>query len=137
MVGFTAKHCWFQIGTGDFLHGFFSTVCGNLENGTWGSRFPRLMKELYQGSLPAAHVDEATRELNTIQEELRCLPVSRLIWDIKNRSAQPPWGDKISPDIHNLAEYFVTNEGDDFITIFFAALSMAASLDCDLIIRSL
>nr|WP_270440761.1 Imm70 family immunity protein [Butyricicoccus sp. AF86-03b2A] len=28
------------MGTADFLHAFFSTVCGRLENGKWGSRFP-------------------------------------------------------------------------------------------------
>ena len=42
---------WYQIGSGDFLHCFFSTVAVNLENGSWGSRFPLIMNKLYQGSL--------------------------------------------------------------------------------------
>ena len=51
MVGFKVKFYWYQIGSGDFLHAFFSTVAYNLENMKWGSRFPVIMKELYQGHL--------------------------------------------------------------------------------------
>ncbi|MFR0955253.1 MAG: Imm70 family immunity protein [Roseburia inulinivorans] len=32
-VGFKVKFYWYQIGHGDFLHSFFSTVAYNLENG--------------------------------------------------------------------------------------------------------
>ena len=32
MVGFKVKFYWYQIGSGDFLHAFFSTVAYNLEN---------------------------------------------------------------------------------------------------------
>ena len=38
-VGFKVGFFWYQIGSGDFLHCFFSTVAVNLENGNWGSRF--------------------------------------------------------------------------------------------------
>ena len=50
-VGFKVKFYWYQIGDSDFLHSFFSTVAYNLENGNWGSRFPVIMNELYQGKL--------------------------------------------------------------------------------------
>ena len=50
-VGFKVGFFWYQIGSGDFLHCFFSTVAVNLENGSWGSRFPLIMNKLYQGSL--------------------------------------------------------------------------------------
>lgn len=50
-VGFSVGFYWFQIGTGDFLHSFFSTVAFNLENKKWGSRFPIIMNKLYQGKL--------------------------------------------------------------------------------------
>lgn len=56
MVGFKVKFYWYQIGSGDFLHAFFSTVAYNLENMKWGSRFPVIMKELYQGHLPKEHI---------------------------------------------------------------------------------
>ncbi len=71
MVGFKVKFYWYQIGSGDFLHAFFSTVAYNLENMKWGSRFPVIMKELYQGHLSKEHVDAAIGELAVISAELR------------------------------------------------------------------
>jgi hypothetical protein len=38
-----------EIGSGDFLYAFFSTITGNLEPDGWGSRFPILMRQLYAG----------------------------------------------------------------------------------------
>lgn len=50
-VGFKVDFEWYQIGNGDFLYSFFSTVAYHLEGGKWGSRFPIIMKKLYQGKL--------------------------------------------------------------------------------------
>ena len=50
-VGFKVGYYWFQVGTSDFLHSFFSTICIRLEHGKWGSVYPKLMEELYQGCL--------------------------------------------------------------------------------------
>lgn len=69
-VGFKVGFFWYQIGSGDFLHCFFSTVAVNLENDNWGSRFPLIMNKLYQGSLDSENVGKALIELNTIEEEL-------------------------------------------------------------------
>lgn len=81
MVGFKVKFYWYQIGSGDFLHAFFSTVAYNLENMKWGSRFPVIMKELYQGHLSKEHVDAAIGELAVISAELRDLSPDHVIWD--------------------------------------------------------
>ena len=43
MVGLQVEFYWYQIGAASFLHAFFSTVCFRLEQGNWGSKFPRLM----------------------------------------------------------------------------------------------
>ncbi|EAH2267933.1 hypothetical protein D4934_14810, partial [Listeria monocytogenes] len=37
-VGIKVDFLWFSIGTSDFFHSFFSTVCVNLENMNWGSK---------------------------------------------------------------------------------------------------
>ena len=66
-TAFTVKYYMYTIGTADFLHAFFSTVCGRLENGKWGSRFPHLMNELYQGVLPVKHLAAGTEELSQIR----------------------------------------------------------------------
>lgn len=53
----------------------------------------------------------------------------KIIWDIENLAAQPPWGRNISSDITNLSNYFITSDGEDFITIFNRALKKAEELN--------
>ena len=137
MTAFTVKYYMYTIGTADFLHSFFSTVCGRLENGKWGSRYPHLMNELYQGTLPAEHLAAGTEELAQIKRELAQFAPDQVIWDIEDRSLTPPWGDNISEDITDLSNYFVTSEGEDFLTVFAAALDKARELNVPLTIRTL
>lgn len=137
MTAFTVKYYMYTIGTADFLHSFFSTVCGRLENGKWGSRFPHLMNELYQGVLPVKHLAAGTEELSQIKQELAQFAPNQVIWDIDDRSLTPPWGDNISEDITDLSNYFVTSEGEDFLTVFSAALDKARELNVPLTIRTL
>lgn len=111
-----------EVGTGDLLHAFFSTVSYHLEPNGWGARFPVLMKSLYQGRLEAAEAEAALNELGTIQAELKAYPPSQVIWDIENLAARPPWGDNISQDITDLSNYFVTSDGRDLIEVMRMAL---------------
>ena len=90
-VGFKVEFFWYQIGTGDFLHSFFSTIAYNLENKNWGSRFPVIMNELYQGKMSAENVDKAITELEIIKKELKKYPPQKAIWDIDDLSKQSPW----------------------------------------------
>ena len=136
-TAFTVKYYMYTIGTADFLHAFFSTVCGRLENGKWGSRFPHLMNELYQGVLPVKHLAAGTEELSQIKQELAQFAPDQVIWDIDDRSLTPPWGDNISDDITDLSNYFVTSDGNDFLTVFSAALDKARELNVPLTIRTL
>ena len=137
MTAFTVKYYIYTIGTADFLHAFFSTVCGRLENGKWGSRYPYLMNELYQGILPAEHLAAGADELSQIKQELAQFSPDQVIWDIDDRSLTPPWGDNISDDITDLSNYFVTIEGEDFLSVFAAALDKARELNVPLTIRTL
>ena len=137
MTVFTVKYCMYTIGTADFLHSFFSTVCGRLENGKWGSRYPSLMNELYQGALSAQHLAAGAEELVQIRQELAQFAQDQVIWDIDDRSLTPPWGDNISEDITDLSNYFVTSEGEDFLAVFSAALDKARELNAPLTIRTL
>ena len=135
-VGFKVAFFYYQIGHGDFLHSFFSTVSYNLENGKWGSRFPTIMNELYQGTLDKDNVETAIEELKKIQLELQAFSPDKVVWDIDDLSNQPPWGKNISNDITNLSNYFVTSDGEDFITIFFNALEKAKKMQIDLTIEN-
>jgi hypothetical protein len=114
------------VGTGDFLHAFFSTVAANLEPAGWGSRFPLLMNDLYAGELGASNASAASEELAIVAAELRGLQPSEVVWDYEHRSLRPPWGDDISPEITDLSNYFVTSEGEDLIETLQAALDASA-----------
>ena len=137
MVGFKVKYYWFQIGSEDFLFSFFSTVAYNLENKKWGTKFPVIMNELYLGELNSSRITEAINELEQMKQGLAKYSPNKVIWNIKNLSAQPPWGTNISDDITDLSNYFVTSDGEDFITIFNHALLKAAELNCELKITSI
>lgn len=127
-VGFKVGYYWYQIGNGDFLHSFFSTIAVNLEDENWGIRFPIIMNELYKGKIEPEHIDTAIEELKNIKNELKCFSVDKVVWDIEDRSKRPPWGDNISDDISNLSDYYITSDGEDFITIFMHALIKAKEL---------
>lgn len=137
MVGFSVKFYWYQIGSGDFFHSFFSTVAYHLENEKWGSRFPVIMNKLYQGRIGCDDADKAIDELNIVKKELQGFSPDKVIWDIDDLSKQPPWGNNISADITDLSNYFVTSDGEDLIEIFFKALRKAKEENCDLEIKSI
>ena len=94
------------------------------------------MNELYQGKLTNANVPTAKVELNTIESELKKLPPDKVIWDMEDLTKQPPWGEKISNQITDLSNYFVTSDGRDFLTIFRKALDAAIEIKTDIIISS-
>ena len=136
MVGFKVGCIWYEIGAASFLHSFFSTVAYNLEGGNWGTRFPVIMNELYQGELTNANVPNAKVELNTIESELKNLSPDKVIWDMEDLGKQPPWGTRISNQITDLSNYFVTSDGRDFLTIFRKALDDAIEIKTDILISS-
>lgn len=136
-VGFKVKYYWYQIGSGDFIHSFFSTICLRLEDGKWGCKYPYLMNELYQGKLSKKDIDGALYELKEIQKCFESLPTTEVVWDIDNLEITPPWGDNISSDIKDLSTYYVTSEGEDLITLLEKALKKAKALQDDLLIESI
>lgn len=137
MVGFKVEYYWYQIGSGDFLYAFFSTIASNLENRIWGNRFPTIMTQLYQGKIDNASIAKALEELKIIKKELKQFSPDEIVWDLDDSSKQPPWGKNISSEITDLSNYFITNEGKDFIILLFNALDKAMELNTDLRIKSM
>jgi hypothetical protein len=117
-VGIKVGNVVTEIGTGSFLHSFFSTVSYHLEPKGWGSAYPVMMKKLYQGQLDAEDADEALAETKAIQQALEQFKPEQVIWDIEDLEKKPPWGDNISAHITSLANYFVTSTGRDLIGAF-------------------
>ena len=122
-IGFKIDFLWYQVGTPDFLHSFFSTISYNLEENKWGSKYPILMNELYQGKLNWKNASKAIEELKKIKEELKKIKPEYVVWDIEDISKQPPWGKDISPDITDLSNYFITSDGRDLIGLILIALN--------------
>ena len=137
VIGFKVKFYWFQVGSGSFLHSFFSTICYHLEQKKWGSKYPLLMNDLYNGCLDSGNLDDALSELEEIITKLGEIAPSEVIWDIEDLSQKPPWGDNISQEITNLGNYFVTSDGDDLITVLKSALQKAKELNMALTIEAL
>lgn len=131
-IGFRVHFLWYQVGASDFLHAFFSTISYNLESNKWGSKYPYLMNELYQGKLSWKNADKAIEEIKDIENEFKNFKPSQVIWDIEDISKQPPWGDKISPEITDLSNYFVTSDGRDLIEVILMALNDSISEKTDI-----
>jgi 2,3-bisphosphoglycerate-dependent phosphoglycerate mutase len=121
-VGLHLESITDEVGSSDFFHAFFSTVSGRLEPAGWGSRFPILTRKLYKGELRDGDASAARAELVLIRTELGKLRPDKVIWDIDDRSKQPPWGSDIAPDITSLANYFVTSTGRDLIDVLFECI---------------
>ena len=116
-VGFKLGSVTDEIGGQAFFHAFFSTISYRLEKQGWGSRFPCLLKKLYQGKLEERYAEKALEELSVIVDELRKFSPAKVVWDIEDLRARPPWGNDISSNIKDLSNYFVTSTGRDLVGV--------------------
>ena len=121
-VGVTVGEEYWEVGSPDFLFAFFSTISHHLEPEGWGSAYPELMNQLYQGGLDEGQAQKVLADLNQIKERLRAFKPSELIWNIRDLTAKPPWSDNVHPSITSLATYFVTSDGRDLFDVLIEAL---------------
>jgi hypothetical protein len=124
-IGLRVRSNVWVTGSQEFVHAFFSTIARRLESGRWGSRFPLLQDSLYQGELDPEEVAAARAELAAVRHDLKEFAPSEIVWDIEDSEARPPWGDDISPDITDLSNYFVTEDGKDLFEVLDEALGYA------------
>ncbi|WP_300673327.1 immunity 70 family protein [Soonwooa sp.] len=134
MAGLRTNTSFYEIGSGSFLHCFFSNIAYHLENQKWGSRFPTIMHDLYYKKLNPEQLENAKNELKTIQEEFKNFAPSTVIWDIEDLTKRPPWGDNIASHITDLSNYFWTSDGQNLFDVFNKALNDAIESNSDLMI---
>ncbi|MET3376423.1 hypothetical protein ABIC89_005502 [Variovorax boronicumulans] len=134
-VGVTVGSITNELGAPSFVHSFFSTISAHCEPIGWGSRFPHLMNELYQGRLPHLNASLALAELQQAKATLSNLPPTSVVWDIENRQSKPPWGDNIAAHITSLGNYFVSSTGRDVFDILEEALSASAEEQRDVVLQ--
>jgi hypothetical protein len=137
MTGLKVGPIFYGVGTGSFLHCFFSNIAYHLEGNVWGSIYPTLMNKLYKGNLPNEDINNAKKELEEIKERFRIIMPNKAIWDIENPEQRPPWGDKIADRITNLSNYFYTSDGKDLFDVLFTSLETALKVKKDIFIKSL
>jgi len=137
MVGLKVGPIFYKIGTGSFLHCFFSTIAVRIEKGTLGSRYPILMNQLYNGEVSPDEIDSINNELNNIKAELKKFDSGQVIWDIDNRDEKPPWGDSVADRITDLSNYFITSDGKDVFEVFHSAIDACKKVNRNLTITNL
>lgn len=108
-VGLYIDNIFSEVGSSALLHSFFSTISFHLEPEGWGTRFPELMNELYRGKLEPSAASKTLSDAQSIKAELARLPVDRVVWDIENVHAKPPWGDYVDASVKSLADYHITS----------------------------
>ncbi|MED4971226.1 Imm70 family immunity protein [Parageobacillus toebii] len=59
-----------------------------------------------------------------MEEQLSKYSPEQVIWDINDLSKVPPWGDKISSKVTNLANYFATSDGKTFFEVLYNAMDV-------------
>jgi len=121
------RHGW-EVGAASFLHSFFSTISYHLEPRGWGTKYPELMTELHDtGQLSQEHASKVITDLHEIRAQLSRLSPERIIWTIDDLKMHPPWGDQMAPTITNLANYFITSDGQNLFDVLLAALEELSS----------
>ncbi len=113
----------YEIGSASFFHAFFSTVSYYLDPDGWGTRYPELMCDLYNGELGAEVAAKAYADVLAIREQLKFYTPDQVIWDSDNLDARPPWGSNRSPHISDLANYFWTSDGKNFFEVLLQCLA--------------
>lgn len=136
-VGFMVDCFFYDVGRGDFLHSFFSTISHHLEPQGWGTKYPYLLKKLYNDKLLWSEVGQARKETMEIEGKLETMTIDSVIWDVDDLTQKPPWGGNISPKVTNLSNYFATSEGKTFFEVLYIAFQVAEEDKCDMVIRKL
>jgi hypothetical protein len=136
-VGILVDCFYYELGHSDFVHSFFSTISYYLEKEGWGIKYPLMMNELYNDKLNWNDVSVVKANLVESEQELSKHSPEQVIWDIDDLSQKPPWGDKISPKVTSLANYFATTDGKTFFEVLRTAIDVAEEDKCDLKIHKL
>lgn len=136
-VGILVDCFYYELGHSDFLHSFFSTISYHLEKEGWGTKYPLLMNELYNDKINWEDASVVKANLIEIEQELSKYPPKQVIWDIYDLSQKPPWGDKISPKVTSLANYFATTDGKIFFEVLRSAIDVSEEDKCDLKIHKI
>ncbi|SHK18951.1 Immunity protein 70 [Clostridium cavendishii DSM 21758] len=107
-VGLFYSEIWWEIGSPDLLHSLFSTISYNLEQNGWGSKYPYLLKKLYNSKIERGETEMALNEIMDIKEKFLSLSAQNMIWDIEETTKKVPLNYNYHLKAQNLAECFIS-----------------------------
>jgi hypothetical protein len=116
-VGLFIDNVLYDLGPPDIVHAVFSTIGANLEETGWGTRYPRLLRDLYSGELNARDAQAALAELRNIREELKGRSPHFAIWDFRKIKQHVPDVPQVWKKAPNLSEFFRTTTGRSFLEV--------------------
>jgi hypothetical protein len=116
-VGLLIDNVIYDLGPPDLVHAVFSTIGANLEKTGWGTRYPTLLRELYQGELDSTSAQAALAEIRQVRRELGGKRPQFAIWDIEDLHHHIPKGPQVWEKAPNLSEYFRTASGRNFLEV--------------------
>lgn len=120
---------YYTVGTAGLLNSFFSTVFIRLENGNWGSRYPIIMNELYQGNVSVYNLKDCLLELQSIRIEFSKLSSYENVWNFEDLEESAPWGNQICSEITFLSDYFITVNGSNLLDMMIRVVEYAISVE--------
>ena len=135
-VGFVIGDNAWEIGSSDFLKGFFSTISYYLEAEGWGTQYPELMQQLYRGGLDASDAKQALIHVIGIRDKLKGIQPVRIIWDIDNPNSAAPWANSAIPSGADLPACFITSNGRRLFDVLIECLKLLETKGGKLTIES-
>ncbi len=115
---------------------FFDNVCFYLENKIWGSRFPIVMQNLYNGAVEVSNLKDLLKEIDIIQQEFSKIEVNDLIWDIENLEERCPYLDNMVDEIKTLADFWKTSyKSEDMFEILKRIINFAIENQTEILVE--
>lgn len=111
-VGFRVWRIIYEIGTADFLHAVFSTISHHLEPDGWGTKYPELMNDLFQGKMSHEHAEKAIQDIIEIREALMKYTHEDIVWDVYGIEKRPSECINIVTSHKNLPDCLWTKTGN-------------------------
>jgi 2,3-bisphosphoglycerate-dependent phosphoglycerate mutase len=105
-----------ELGPEQVIQAMFTTVSCRLEPQGRGTRFPAVMDDLYSGYLTPGRAPDALRELQEIEDALRKIPVSDVVWSLADLRRGDDANEAVKHHAANAFEYFVDIDGRPLIS---------------------
>jgi hypothetical protein len=124
----------FEIGSSELLQAFFATISRHLEPSGWGSRYPFLLRALYQGQLPNSVIPDARKEMLEVQQRLQELPADQVVWEGEDGEVADHAG-QINMAAEDLSKVFVNPGGRNLFELLALTLDAAEMKHADVEIQ--